>query len=298
MGDTTIIKKEESTADNSFEQFFKKEEDIGLKVEAAETSETSRDQASFYETMTIPWNLSQKYTDDINVGFCLLDTSYCGQQWVRKPFKIVKVPEDRSYLLTMRFSKPLEQTRETISIIMRHKKRKRTPRTSAVKNYVGLICTGLSRTVLTASKGSEILATILQILRQKKVKFGSLECVEDKDLLEFLKEYMHENMCGKKVKKTNCERDFKVRSTAELNSLLAIQHEDDELTTLKKEALKEILNYFFVSEYFDQWLSNGMVTESNRIFLRNNKEELHRKFLNPVFYKPRFSYDNDPEMES
>ena len=298
MGDTPIIKKEETLSDDTFSQFFKKEEDVEPKAEPLEMIETSNYELSHHNPMTIPWIHTAKYSTDASFSLHLQESLYCDHKWIRKPFKIIKHQEDRSYLLSMRIAMPFEETREPISIIIRRKPRKKIARTSAVKNYVGLICTGLSRAVLTADIGSEMLTNVLQIVHQKKLKYLSLERIEDEDLLQSLKIEMYEKMCGKKVKRSHCDRDFKIRSTAELDSLLAIKSGDDELTTMKKEVLREVLNYFFTSEYYDKWLSNGMVSETNRLFLKNNRKELHKKFLNPAFYKPKFSYDYDIELES
>jgi hypothetical protein len=161
---------------------------------------------------------------------------------------------------------------------------------SASKNYIALLCTGFARTILGAEDDSDIWTKISQIVKEKRKKFKSIEKT-DEELSEFIKEQIYRDFCGKRVKKSNRGRDFKVRNTEELAHLISIKDDDNDMTRLKKECFKELFTYFFNSKYYDEWLSKGMINKVNRSFFIVNKKELQKKFQNPSYYKPRFSHE-------
>ena len=59
-----------------------------------------------------------------------------------------------------------------------------------------------------------------------------------------------------------------------------------------KETLKVMLDYFFVSKYYGEWLDKGMINEANKSFFLKNKVEIQKKFNNPILYKPHFDYNS------
>jgi hypothetical protein len=131
---------------------------------------------------------------------------------------------------------------------------------------------------------------IAQIAKDKRKKYKSIEKPDD-ELVEHVKEQIYRDFCGKRVKKSNRGRDFKVRNTEELAHIIAVKDDDNEMTRFKKECFKELFNYFFNSKYYDEWLSRGMINKVNRSFFIVNKKELQKKFQNPTYYKPRFSHE-------
>lgn len=167
---------------------------------------------------------------------------------------------------------------------------KKLTKGSASKNYIALLCTGFARTILGAEDDSEIWTKISQIVKEKRKKFKSID-KSDEELSEFVKEQIYRDFCGKRVKKSNRGRDFKVRNTEELAHIVSIKDEDNEQTRLKKECFKELFIYFFNSKYYDEWLNKGMINKVNRSFFIVNKKELQKKFQNPSYYKPRFSHE-------
>jgi hypothetical protein len=161
---------------------------------------------------------------------------------------------------------------------------------SASKNYIALLCTGFARTILSAEDDSEIWTKISLIVKERRKKYKLIEKT-DEELSEYVKEQIYRDFCGKRVKKSNRGRDFKVRNTEELAHIISIRDDDSDLVRLKKECFKELFNYFFNSKYYDEWLNKGMINKVNRSFFIVNKKELQKKFQNPSYYKPRFSHE-------
>jgi len=174
----------------------------------------------------------------------------------------------------------------------KRKKRNKAVRVSACKNYIGLLCAGFSRAILTSERTSPILKFTAELITERKDRFAE-ENLTVEQLVESIRVYVHQNICGKKVKKTNRERDFKVRNSEELDQLLIAQQEDTEYTCLRKEILREMINFFFDSDCYEEWLNKGMISENNRIFFLANKKEIKKKFQNPAYYKPRFNHNQD-----
>jgi len=168
---------------------------------------------------------------------------------------------------------------------------KKAAKVSACKNYIALLCTGFARSVLTANPDSQTFAHLHLTILHKKVKYGSLTGMTDDELKAIVIDHIHKDICGKRVKKTNKGRDFKVRNTEELEILLSIKEGDDELTCFRKEVLKEMMQYFFVSSCYEDWLNKGMINEANKSFFLKNKMEIQKKFANPIIYKPHFDYN-------
>jgi len=185
-----------------------------------------------------------------------------------------------------------EDSYEGVPVSMK-KMKKKTVRVSACKNYIGLLCAGFSRAVLTSEKSSPILQYAAELITERKSRFIGSETQTIEQLVESFRVYVHQNICGKKVKKSNRERDFKVRNSEELDQLLIAQQCDTELTCLRKEILREMMNFFFNSDCYVEWLSKGMISESNRVFFLRNKKEIQKKFQNPAYYKPRFNHGQD-----
>jgi len=167
---------------------------------------------------------------------------------------------------------------------------KKSSKVSACKNYIALLCTGFARSILTADPTSEIIEYLNQVIQRKKVKYSSLEGKSVQELREFILEHIHKDICGKKVKKTNKGRDFKVRNTEELEFLLTPKEGDNEVLYFRKETLKEMIDFFFTSNCYYDWLEKGMINEANRHFFLKNKLEIQKKFSNPTLYKPHFDY--------
>lgn len=174
-------------------------------------------------------------------------------------------------------------------------KKKKCLRVSACKNYIGLLCAGFARAMLTSERNSAIIKKASELVEEKRSRLQTNEGQSTQDLVEFLKTYIHKNICGKRVKKSNRERDFKVRNTEELDGLLMPKEGDTVHTSATKELLRDMFDYFFDSECFDDWLSKGMISESNRVFFVKNKVEIHRKFQNPLFHKPRFDHAREEQ---
>jgi len=174
--------------------------------------------------------------------------------------------------------------------MIKEKKNKKCLRVSACKNYIGLLCAGFARAMLTSERSSAIIKQASELVEQKRSRLATQEGQSTQDLVEFLKTYIHKNICGKRIKKSNRERDFKVRNTEELDLLLMPKEGDTIHTSATKELLRDMFDYFFDSACYDEWLNKGMISESNRVFFVKNKVEIHRKFQNPLFHKPRFDH--------
>lgn len=215
----------------------------------------------------------------------------------KKPFKIVRdlpnlnkgkknVVEQHKGMLV---KNELEEENED------HEMEKKIVRVSACKNYIGLLCAGFSRTILNAEETSPVIETLTQIIEQKKTKFDTCRILQTDKIIQSFKTYIYKSVCGKRVKKCNQERDFKIRNSHELDNILMIKQRDSEQTCLRKEVLKEMIMYFFDSDYYYEWLTKGMISEGNRIFFIKNKKEIQKKFLNPAFYKPKFNHNQEEE---
>ena len=195
-----------------------------------------------------------------------------------------------SAALSAKSDSPIEVSFIPANINITKKEKKKCLRVSACKNYIGLLCAGFARAMLTSERSSAIIKQASELVEQKRSRLQTQEGQSTQDLVEFLKTYIHKNICGKRVKKSNRERDFKVRNTEELDLLLMPKEGDSIHTSATKELLRDMFDYFFDSECYDDWLSKGMISESNRIFFVKNKAEIHRKFQNPMFHKPRFDH--------
>jgi len=231
------------------------------------------------------------------LNFTALESLYAPRQHVQTPFTITKDQKDDKVSSNETSSTQSVKSDDQIKVkISTTKLKKKAIRVSACKNYIGLLCAGFARTLLTAEEGSEVLSYIKELLNHRKMKYEALQNLGNKELMDSFKDYIYSSMCGKKVKKSNRERDFKTRNTEELDILLIRKEGDDEITCLRKEVLKEMVNYFFNSDCYSQWLSKGMISETNRFFFVNNKEEIQKKFQNPAFYKPRFNHVSNQEF--
>jgi len=200
-------------------------------------------------------------------------------------------PYSVSTALSAKSDSPIEISAENpVKDSMIKDKKKKCLRVSACKNYIGLLCAGFARAMLTSERGSTIIKQAGDLVEQKRSRLATQEGQSTQDLVEFLKTYIHKNICGKRVKKSNRERDFKVRNTEELDLLLMPKEGDTIHTSATKELLRDMFDYFFDSECYDEWLNKGMISETNRVFFIKNKVEIHRKFQNPLFHKPRFDH--------
>jgi len=170
---------------------------------------------------------------------------------------------------------------------------KKNQKVSACKNYIALLCTGFARSILTAEAHSELMNFMNEVMEKKKGKFGSLESKSLGELRDYMLEHIHKDICGKRVKKTNKGRDFKVRNTEELEMLLSNKEGDDEMLRFRKETLKAMLDYFFKSKHYSEWLDKGMINKANQKFFLKNKDEIQKKFDNPTLYKPHFDYNSE-----
>jgi len=247
-------------------------------------------------------------------GFSGMPTNYVQKKQVKKPFKILRnvKPFKQKYIPTIEKvvkAEPLAVKKEegqpgqpTIAVNtaaikkIRRKKGKKTIRVSACKNYIGLLCAGFSRAVLTSDRHAAIIKQAEILLEEKRSRIPNAEHSSKDELVHSFKTYIHKNICGKRVKKSNRERDFKVRNTEELEGLLMPKPEDNALSSVMKEMLRDMFSYFFNSEYYTEWLAKGMISESNRVFFIRNKKEILRKFLNPAFYKPKFNHNQDKDI--
>jgi len=248
-------------------------------------------------------------------GYGPMPSSYTAKKPVKKPFKILRNvrPFKLKYInVTEKIVKPdpvvikKEEGQPVpepvvVAVIpevkkIRRKKGKKTVRVSACKNYIGLLCAGFSRAVLTSDRHAAIIKQAEVFLEEKRSRIPNAEHSSKDELVHSFKTYIHKNICGKRVKKSNRERDFKVRNTEELDGLLMPKPEDNALSSVMKEMLRDMFSYFFNSEYYTDWLAKGMISESNRVFFVRNKKEILRKFLNPAFYKPKFNHNQDKEI--
>jgi len=160
---------------------------------------------------------------------------------------------------------------------------------SACKNYIGLVCSAFARTLLIAEKNSGILLFLEDLIAKNKEKFATIqEFNSNEEFIEMFKQYIYKKMCGKKVKRADRLRDFKIRTTDELNNLLIVKKKDREHLCVKKEFIRELIKYFFDSDCYDNWLNAGMISEGNRAFLVKNKGEIYKKFLDPENYRVKF----------
>jgi len=173
---------------------------------------------------------------------------------------------------------------------------KKMVKVSACKNYIALLCTGFARSMLVSDSSSALHAHLSLTIQHKRASYSSLFEVSDEKLREEVLDYIQKDICGKRVKKTNKGRDFKVRNTEELEVLLNVKQGDDEMTCFRKEVLKEMVEFFFVSNCYEDWLEKGMINEANKSFFLKNKMEIQKKFANPISYKPHFDYSAGAEF--
>jgi len=166
-------------------------------------------------------------------------------------------------------------------------------RVSACKNYIGLLCAGFSRTMLHAKRPSAILDHAEKLIDERRTRYQHLKDQAADKIIDDVCKYIYKTICGKKVKKSKCERDFKIRNSEELNQLFEVRVKDSEQVRFMKEMLRELINYFFDSEFYFNWLSKGWMHENNRIFFIKNKEEIKKKFQNPATYKPKFNHSQN-----
>jgi len=170
---------------------------------------------------------------------------------------------------------------------------KKNLKVSACKNYIALLCTGFARSILTAEADSELMSFMNGVMQAKKAKYESLQAKSLGELRDFMLEHIHKDICGKRVKKTNKGRDFKVRNTEELEMLLSPKEGDDDMLCFRKETLRAMIDYFFKSKHYAEWLDKGMINKANQNFFLKNKDEIQKKFDNPTLYKPHFDYNSE-----
>lgn len=144
--------------------------------------------------------------------------------------------------------------------------------------------------MLGAEENSDIWKKISKIATDKQKKYPELTKSEQ-ELVEFVKEQIYRDFCGKRIKNSKKTRDFKVRNTEELARLFSLKDDDSVLIKLKKDCFRELFNFFFNSELYSEWLEKGMLNSVNKSFFIVNKKELQKKFQNPLYYKPRFTHD-------
>ncbi len=144
--------------------------------------------------------------------------------------------------------------------------------------------------MLGAEEDCDLWKNISRIALDKQRNYDDLQ-KSDKELVEFVKEQIYRDFCGKRTKKSKKAKDFKVRNTEELSRLISIKEDDSNLTKLKKDCFRELFNFFFNSNLYAEWLEKGMINSVNKSFFIVNKKELHKKFQNPLYYKPRFIHD-------
>jgi hypothetical protein len=207
---------------------------------------------------------------------------------VRKPFRILKESQTKASSDDLEFSIKFEET-EAESPVSK-KVIKKVKQSSSHKNYIGLICCGFARTVLLAEKESELNVFMQKVLEESRESHAVLKDLNVEELVDMFKKYIYKRMCGKRVKKSDKERDYKIRKAEELSNLLIVKKNDKEFTGLKKEVLKEMIKFFFESGCYEKWLADGMMNDSNRNFFLKNKEEIFKKFKDPLYYRPHFSH--------
>jgi len=118
---------------------------------------------------------------------------------------------------------------------------------------------------------------VRETVEEQKEKIETLQSNPTDEMVQTLKDLLFKDFLGKKVKSTK-GRDFKIRNTDELDNVLTIKKNDSDINRFKKECYFELLNFFFNSNYYDKWLSNGMISDVNKSFFIANKKEIHKKF--------------------
>jgi len=208
-----------------------------------------------------------------------------------KPFTIIRKPTRKSSSsssseeLTVKREEDSSNNQDSVFKAGKVKESK----ISACKNYIGLVCSAFARTLLIAEKKSGILLFLEDLISKNKEKFATIqEFDNNEEFIEMFKQYIYKKMCGKKVKRADRLRDFKIRTTDELNNLLIVKKKDREHLCVKKEFIRELIKYFFDSDCYDNWLNAGMISEGNRAFLMKNKGEIYKKFLDPENYRVKF----------
>jgi len=204
-----------------------------------------------------------------------------------KPFKIVRTAKPGQLEDCVVKREESSTNQESLVNVSKIKESK----ISACKNYIGLVCSAFARTLLIAEKNSEMMNFLEGLIVQNKERFTSIaEFNSNEEFIEMFKQYIYKKMCGKKVKRADRLRDFKIRTTDELNNLLIIKKKDREHLCVKKEFIRELIKYFFESDCYDNWLNAGMISEGNRAFLMKNKGEIYKKFLDPENYRVKFNH--------
>ena len=281
-----------------------KEEDIAIKIEYTQPSSPYYVPIqSYQQSLMIPWFQNplkasyESYYSQLNsVGY-----QYYPKKAVSKPFKIIRDEKPRITYDESTVSTPSikveEQDNDDNYVVVNPKPKKQSHRVSACKNYIGLVCAGFARAILNAGTNSALMNHMENFINQKRNSYNFLHDKKTEKLIETFKTYIYKSMCGKKIKKYNGDRDFKVRNTHELDNLLTIKGRDVESTRFRKELLREMFDYFFSSEQYVEWINTGMMSEINRSFFLRNKKEIHKKFLDPIHEKPRFNHEEPEESD-
>jgi len=305
--DYSILAKEEYVENPDLSKQIKKEEDIFPKEEEIDIHtlmySQRKDEASSDYSDRLNFQTKVEFDDEPPLNGVKRRMERGNNEYnYKRPFKIVRDLSSKHIKKEAIVSEnPIvnvkmepEKSEEGDS---HHESEKKVIRVSACKNYIGLLCAGFSRAILSAERSSPIIVALEELIDQRKIKFDSCKVLLTEKLMESFKTYIYKSICGKKVKKCNQERDFKIRNSHELDSILMIKQRDSEQTCLRKEVLKEMIIYFFDSDYYYNWLSKGMISEGNKIFFIKNKKEIQKKFLNPAFYKPKFNHNQEEQEE-
>ena len=274
--------KQEYTDSDSPSALIKREEDDPLRL-------TRHNQ---FPPQVLPSSWTKKIYLEYLSKSLKIEPGLLDGDCVRKPFRIVKESQTKASSSPktddLDFSIKFEET-EAESPVSK-KITKKVKQSSSHKNYIGLICCGFARTVLLAEKESDLNVFMQKLLEESRENHAVLKDLSVPELVDMFKKYIYKRMCGKRVKKSDKERDYKIRKAEELSNLLIVKKNDKEFTSLKKEVLKEMIGFFFESGCYEKWLADGMMNDSNRNFFLNNKEEIFKKFKDPLYYRPHFSH--------
>jgi len=82
-------------------------------------------------------------------------------------------------------------------------------------------------------------------------------------------------------------RHYRIRTSEKIYEVFFSQDEDPKLIKVTKSVVRELLDYFFTSECYDNWMVKSYQSKECAIFFHNNRNEIHKRFQDPMFFRPK-----------
>ena len=162
---------------------------------------------------------------------------------------------------------------------------------SIYDNYIGLLSHGFAMAIFNPEMNVPINHFMLDLVRQQFHRFPESEGSTPEKVFEDLRAYIHSEVCVRKE-----ESNWGIGDEEDLDEFLIVKPDEDDLNTVRKEIIQQLFDFFFTHECYDQWLLKVKIYPQNKQFLIYNREELHKKFQNPLFYVPKFDFNCEKKI--